>query len=406
MPTCIFCRLDKSEFNDEHVIPASIGGGLIINTVCIECNTTLGKNIDSPFSKHNVILHYRNVYRIGRSGNQIRKIPNAFPGKHLDDEGNEIRVEYNEDGTVSSYLIPQYKIVSKTDDVLEMQVTLSQKDLDIEKFKQRISEKYQLHFESIIIDDIKEIPSVGAKIKTESENNDFILGTLKIAYEFACTQIPDFLNDPNSIVLRDILINVDIHKYENIFYGVDSLILRDFIKHFEELKLANHIHAILLTTVPGIGLCCGIRIFNWVYAINLSKREHYISNDVLLLNYSTTGTCSFHVGVKINSLPRISNFNIQFGFSHLPSSVQKRINEGYKLIDETKAVPVYCSDGVMLIEHITLLISNREVRNEIQMKFNTGVVSVECTPNKLYLKVLDGFLVPIWKVDFYFSYPK
>ena len=49
MKKCIICKKIKNdeEFNNEHIIPESIGGSLTIDNVCKECNTKLGDEIDS-----------------------------------------------------------------------------------------------------------------------------------------------------------------------------------------------------------------------------------------------------------------------------------------------------------------------------------------------------------------------
>ena len=49
---CIICRENKDNLSDEHVIPDAIGGYYHIYTVCKECNSKLGQNIDSKLVKH------------------------------------------------------------------------------------------------------------------------------------------------------------------------------------------------------------------------------------------------------------------------------------------------------------------------------------------------------------------
>ena len=54
---CIICKTPKDEkdFNEEHVFPDSIGGEYKIHNVCKDCNSHLGKTIDSKFIKSGVI---------------------------------------------------------------------------------------------------------------------------------------------------------------------------------------------------------------------------------------------------------------------------------------------------------------------------------------------------------------
>lgn len=53
--TCIFCLEDK-EGSDEHVIPGSLGGVLLINYVCVGCNSKLGSEVDAE------LLRNRHIY--------------------------------------------------------------------------------------------------------------------------------------------------------------------------------------------------------------------------------------------------------------------------------------------------------------------------------------------------------
>src|SRR6478609_8614538 len=96
MRTCIICNIQKdvSLFNEEHIIPAAIGGKFTVNNVCTACNSHLGNTVDSALLKNTGILHYRNVFDLTRqpSGH----IPNPFKGTHLDSEGNKHLAEYKE----------------------------------------------------------------------------------------------------------------------------------------------------------------------------------------------------------------------------------------------------------------------------------------------------------------------
>ncbi len=50
---CIFCsRTDlETNFSDEHIIPESIGGRLVLDQVCAECNSGLGHDVDPEILK-------------------------------------------------------------------------------------------------------------------------------------------------------------------------------------------------------------------------------------------------------------------------------------------------------------------------------------------------------------------
>ncbi|XYU91462.1 HNH endonuclease [Pasteurella multocida] len=55
MKICIICRKEFTTTRPatkEHIIPESIGGNYIIETVCKDCNSKMGTKIDAPFVKN------------------------------------------------------------------------------------------------------------------------------------------------------------------------------------------------------------------------------------------------------------------------------------------------------------------------------------------------------------------
>lgn len=49
---CIICREETDSFSDEHVIPDTLGGYYHIYTVCKDCNSDLGSDVDSKLVNH------------------------------------------------------------------------------------------------------------------------------------------------------------------------------------------------------------------------------------------------------------------------------------------------------------------------------------------------------------------
>jgi len=82
LKTCIICRTEKDEkeFSDEHVIPDALGGYYHIYTVCKNCNSILGRKVDSKLTNHIFSKYQRSALNLkGKSG----KIPNPFEGTHI-----------------------------------------------------------------------------------------------------------------------------------------------------------------------------------------------------------------------------------------------------------------------------------------------------------------------------------
>ncbi len=55
---CIFCFKKNSEisFSREHIIPQNVGGNLFVDEVCVNCNSNLGRLIDTQILKYPEIL--------------------------------------------------------------------------------------------------------------------------------------------------------------------------------------------------------------------------------------------------------------------------------------------------------------------------------------------------------------
>ncbi|MGB3203979.1 MAG: HNH endonuclease [Crinalium sp.] len=87
MKKCIICKFDKSSesFSEEHIFPDSIGGTIILDSVCKECNDFLGHSVDSYLVNHLGIQLSRSVLKIsGKKG----KVPNPLEkGTFVDDDG-------------------------------------------------------------------------------------------------------------------------------------------------------------------------------------------------------------------------------------------------------------------------------------------------------------------------------
>ena len=104
---CIFCLKEK-EPSDEHVIPISIGGGVVIRNVCRDCNNALNKRVDEPFNKTKLVQLFRRQCGLGGRKNNI---PNSiFSGKAEDASGTKLVI----DNDFGVRVIP--KAISRSDE--------------------------------------------------------------------------------------------------------------------------------------------------------------------------------------------------------------------------------------------------------------------------------------------------
>ncbi|MCF8144246.1 MAG: HNH endonuclease [Deltaproteobacteria bacterium] len=86
---CIFCDRTDNEvrFNREHVIPKSVGGNLFLDdAVCVECNSSLGANIDAELLKLPDVLRAFEVLNIPHDRDGILNRHFNITGKAADVE--------------------------------------------------------------------------------------------------------------------------------------------------------------------------------------------------------------------------------------------------------------------------------------------------------------------------------
>lgn len=72
MPTCLFCLKDCSELTDEHIIPAALGGNLLLRgATCTECQRVCNNGFETRFLKgSNFISLIRSNLGIRGRGNE------------------------------------------------------------------------------------------------------------------------------------------------------------------------------------------------------------------------------------------------------------------------------------------------------------------------------------------------
>ncbi len=86
---CIFCRNDRP-LGNEHILPASVGGTIVIRTVCTGCNALLNANIDEPFSQSLFVRLNRCRHNLG---GRHDRVPHVFAGRWEGADGTRVIVD-------------------------------------------------------------------------------------------------------------------------------------------------------------------------------------------------------------------------------------------------------------------------------------------------------------------------
>lgn len=351
---CIVCRGLKDKFNEEHIIPKSIGGNLVINSICYDCNKAMGDNIDTPFVNHKQILLHRHNYQLHRDG---RKIKNPFSGRHVTENGETVIVQIDGAGFFYNY-IPQMHFI-QTENGVVGKLTIGEK---LFKSDEKLIKKYSDEFEKttgmpVSFHTIKRYEEPNQiTITITSENNDFIFGCVKIAYESAVTCIPTYYFDELAIVYSKMLVTGRLNKDYVEYINPKDVPIEILTNKLNQNSAINNFHcAIAITNIENIGLLAYLKIFDMKYWLVLSRKTDYLDDRVILiLNDNKNGNLYLSI-IKNISAYQLFFHRVNFSDAHL-----KEIEDNYNCIEKifknTKnEVSLFDKDGKILADNVMVL---------------------------------------------------
>lgn len=403
---CIFCREQKEKFTDEHVFSATIGGAFVLTTVCADCNKILGDKIDNRLARHERILLHRHHFQIKRKGKSGTRnnIPNPFPGKHTDEDGNEHIVMFNEKGEARSKIIPKYDEPVQEENGIMMPYTISKEDFkDEETVKKRFAKKMGIDPEKVVIKDKKETPVKPITINVSTPNNPLILGALKVAYEFGVSFIPEYLDDPLSKEYTEILLTQKLREEQKILFDEDldeRVKIAERVVKIEGLNTFHHIA--MLTTIKKKGLFCFVKIFDFAYLIKLSESDRYkLKNELWLFNDAVEQSWNMNIPAKL------THFNISVDFGQLNRKLRRAIAKlGQKSFKNKKGdVPVFDKSGRKIYKNLDELALSHQAEPRYYDHYNKQMnLPVNYEIGQYYLKFTnDNRLVPLVFVNYVYT---
>ncbi|MBV4440095.1 HNH endonuclease [Clostridium tyrobutyricum] len=287
---CIICRKtkDKSEFNEEHIIPESLGNKkLTINCVCKECNEKLGSKVDSKLTNNILTELYRFEDKIkGKSG----KLPNPFK-KGLGKDGTIIHCDENLKPTVE----PNIKYDEKSGKISVNANTIEDGIKIVNKKLKRLGKPCLT--DEQIIDIQKSSKTISYKpdilIKTSIDSYELKMALIKIAYEFVYYIIGDeYLNNEQSKRLSKILNNYIYNNEKTNLNGIISHLPNNEKNILQLLKkLGNkifeneNIHSIYMCSNCENKLIVQTTLFTSLnYGVVVSNKKYNINNKGFILN--------------------------------------------------------------------------------------------------------------------------
>lgn len=254
-----------STFTQEHVFPESIGGNLIINEVCKNCNDFLGTKVDC-------LLVDMFPIKMIRAGLEIKnksgKLPTPLTGGFLlnDPALNAIQFYDKETGTLQFKLKDSFKEIQNEDG--SCSITFSGNEKDFEKLLEKIAERKGTILETKEETIIHKKP----KIRKEEENFKFscIPCLLKIAYSLGYYWLGEkYLEDKLGKVLCAKIISqlelTDLDSTITALMGVPITFNYFSNNYFNNWTQDSCSHIAILKKIKK-DIVCFIRIFNIIEA--------------------------------------------------------------------------------------------------------------------------------------------
>lgn len=279
---CIICLEEKESesFGEEHVIPEAIGGDYIINNVCNLCNSVLGQKVDIKIINEfaSVCLRHDEDIR-GKSGS----LPIIFPGTFNNklDEKEKYRLEHDENGKIQPVLIYKQPLIEEVEEnkyhiQIEFDDSLSEDEM-LKISNQIISKEMNrkgVKRYDMVNSTFKKINSeVNLLINREVATSDSFISILKMAYEFAASNIIGYVDDEKAIAIADVLSKASyLNALEFVHMGVNRRGFDIFYKSIPES------HFIILNVFDGIlGALVSLHKIG-LYSVKLSSESFVIEN--------------------------------------------------------------------------------------------------------------------------------
>ena len=376
--TCIICRNEKAQkcFNDEHVIPDSLGGYYHIRAVCVDCNSLLGREVDSPLVNHKLSELYRFGQEIeGKSG----KIPNPFAGtfSQKDSPEKKARLDVGSDGSLELYRPPELKWGEEGSKLI-LSISIDPKDeKKLDDIVAKALARRQISPETVARGEktlTLEKAAYTCSWKIDVQN--FKLGLLKIAYEFAVDTLPDYFHDDTAVTISQILRDgryEDALEYVKIGNGLQGKIWDPFNQF---LDLDSRTHYLALASTDDMGLVCLIKLHD-LFAIGvILSPKRYLDEGEMHIGINSLDKRSFiritgHEMVNQCFGPRHCRPLFDLGLNPMQDAISEITSLSFVYEGQANEhVPVYSRQG-HLICYLKEAILQAQIEHKVEGKINT-----------------------------------
>lgn len=397
---CIICRNYKEDFNSEHVILATIGGNMEIDSVCRDCNANLGKTVNIPFLKSPLIACYRHFFKLNRpsKGKSPRGITNPLKKATIEgaDGAKQYRIEFK-DGQAFSQVIPQIK-ETPTENGTRFEITAPSME-DIEKIKRNILKKGGINEEDIEVINVQSSTNPPLKARIRNDNRPIHIEGLKMAYEFSVTVLPQYYDDDLAKVISAFLCNKEHSDLIEARFESAKDIFPLVEKEYNALKqIPDSIHGILLKQVESLGLVCFVKIFDMVIPYHISESQYFSDHNKLIAVFNDSLQKSYQWVLNI----RWKDISLNIGLEGIDESDKAGIvaeisADANSISTNENCITLYTRTGEIvtpnLAEAIPHAFFNLQNMDFVQKRI---LVDVNFPPNELFIKhVASNTLLPL-----------
>ncbi|MPZ36318.1 MAG: HNH endonuclease [Rhodospirillales bacterium] len=273
---CIFCCQERAP-SCEHVLPLAIGGTIMIDRVCEECNSALGSRVDAALSDFFPIRVRRG--KLGLAGNKGESPAwyEMFLGqaKLVGETADRVQITFSEaTGRLDTRQLYHAEDVVAPDGKKVREITLDARDKN--QIPTIIARERKRHGVPPLSE--KELAAAAANYTTRAVNNPVVQRSIsvsfaylrhamiKVAYELAFLWLGEsYLVDPVAVDLRTAICDPDIASTDNIAGYVGDAENCEVFKFW----VPDEAHHLAYGSVlPGKGIAVSVRVFD-IYAAGI-----------------------------------------------------------------------------------------------------------------------------------------
>lgn len=392
---CIICHKDNVEMTDEHVIPDALGGYYHIYCVCKACNSKLGDNVDVKLINHWIMKGERLVNQLKGKKNNI---PNPLIGDATLEDGTKVRLEENKSGQLAAHILPTSPKINPDGKSFTITVDAGDEKL-VDKMVRKVTRKMGLKEGEYKLSSTKNVQKIDrpwVKQYAVIDLNDYKIGLLKIAYEFAVDKIPAYYDDPKARLYSKILEDGAIDRLGEVdfvgdaFLNASLLPMNDFIDYTKPKR-----HYLLLINSNG-KLYCLIKLFDSICQLIVMSDNEYpeIGPLYVAINDFGSSECKFYsVEELVNATCTLKNRGARFS-----DEDNKLIDHEAATTDDKTQFGFACdaySDNILYVEDGRAVITQADLINRLEKsdcvttENSAGIMKdVYTVPDGLYIKLM------------------